>query len=186
MPIQIIPAIARIGTTLRAGAIRKGAAKAGKAVLSTKLLGGLGKGRNVTLDISSNAKQVEKRLKQAGKDIDKSMKRALSITAQEGINIIEGRTEDGVGYKGGAFKGYSEKYAKFRSAKGRGKNVDLQFTGRMLGSMTSKADKRKAKIFFTRAEEAKKAAMNNKTRPFFGFNKQEEKQLANIFFRNIK
>ena len=138
------------------------------------------------INIDTNATKVEKALKQKGRDIKKSLKRALSITAQQGINIIEDRTEDGVGYKGGAFKGYSEKYAKFRRAKGRGSNVDLQFSGRMLGSMTSKADKKKATIFFTRAEEAKKAAMNNKTRPFFGFNKQEEKQLANIFFRNIK
>ena len=136
--------------------------------------------------IKTNAKKIEKALKKKGKDVGKSMKRALSITAQQGINIIEARTEDGVGYKGGAFKGYSAKYAKFRRDKGRGKNVDLQFSGRMLGSMTSKADRKKAKIFFTRAEEAKKAAMNDKTRPFFGFNRQEEKQLANVFFRNIK
>jgi phage gpG-like protein len=138
------------------------------------------------VDIKTNAKKVQAALKKKGKDIDKSMKRALSITAQQGINIIEDRTQDGVGYKGGAFKGYSEKYAKFRRAKGRGKNVDLQFSGRMLGSMTSKADRKKATIFFTRAEEAKKAAMNDKTRPFFGFNRKEEKQLANIFFRYIK
>ena len=138
------------------------------------------------VNIQTNAKKVEKALKKKGKDINKSLKRALSITAQQGINIIEDRTQDGVGYKGGAFKGYSEKYAKFRKAKGRGSNVDLQFSGRMLGAMTSKADRRKATIFFTRAEEAKKAAMNDKTRPFFGFNRQEEKQLANIFFRNIK
>jgi phage gpG-like protein len=138
------------------------------------------------VDIKTNAKKVQAALKKKGKDIDKSMKRALSITAQQGINIIEDRTQDGVGYKGGAFKGYSEKYAKFRRAKGRGKNVDLQFSGRMLGSMTSKADRKKATIFCTRAEEAKKAAMNDKTRPFFGFNRKEEKQLANIFFRYIK
>jgi phage gpG-like protein len=138
------------------------------------------------VDIKTNAKKVQAALKKKGKDIDKSMKRALSITAQQGINIIEDRTQDGVGYKGGAFKGYSEKYAKFRRAKGRGKNVDLQFSGRMLGSMTSKADRKKATIFFTRAEEAKKAAMNDKTRPFFGFNRQEEKQLAKTFFRYIK
>jgi len=136
--------------------------------------------------LKTNAKKVQAALKKKGKDIDKSMKRALSITAQQGINIIEDRTQDGVGYKGGAFKGYSEKYAKFRRAKGRGKNVDLQFSGRMLGSMTSKADRKKATIFFTRAEEAKKAAMNDKTRPFFGFSRKEEKHLANIFFRNIK
>jgi hypothetical protein len=136
--------------------------------------------------IKTNANKVKKALEAKGKDVNKSIKRALSITAQQGINIIEDRTKDGKGYKGGAFKAYSEKYAKFRRKKGRGQNVDLQFTGRMLGSMTSKADSKKATIFFTRAEEAKKAAMNNKTRPFFGFNRQEEKQLGRVFFRNIK
>ena len=68
--------------------------------------------------LKTNAKKVQAALKKKGKDIGKSMKRALSITAQQGINIIEDRTQDGVGYKGGAFKGYSEKYAKFRRAKG--------------------------------------------------------------------
>ena len=47
--------------------------------------------------IKTNAKKIEKALKQKGKDVGKSMKRALSITAQEGINIIEDRTESGVG-----------------------------------------------------------------------------------------
>jgi hypothetical protein len=135
--------------------------------------------------VTSNAKKVEAALKKKGKDIDKGMKRALSRTALAGINIIEDRTDAGIGYKGGAFKPYSEKYNAFRRGKGRGSNVDLQFTGRMLGSMTSKADRKKATIFFTRAEESKKAAMNNKTRPFFGFNRKEEKQLANVFFKAI-
>ena len=136
--------------------------------------------------ISSNAGKVERTLKKKGKDVSKSMKRALSRTALAGINIIEDRTEAGIGYKGGAFKPYSEKYNAFRREEGRGSNVDLQFSGRMLGSMTSKADSKKATIFFTRAEESKKAAMNNKSRPFFGFNRQEEKNLAMVFFRYIK
>ena len=75
--------------------------------------------------IETNAKKVEKALKQKGKDVNQSLKRALSITAQEGINIIEDRTDKGVGYKGGAFAPYTEKYAIFRSNRGRGKNVDL-------------------------------------------------------------
>jgi len=136
--------------------------------------------------IDADIGKAKRLLGKKQKDIKASMKRALSITAQQGINIIEDRTQDGKGYKGGAFKGYSEKYAKFRRNKGRGQNVDLQFTGRMLGSMTSKADSKKATIFFTRAEEAKKAAMNNKTRPFFGFSRKEEKQLGKVFFRYIK
>lgn len=137
-------------------------------------------------NLNANVNKIEKALKKKGKDVKQSFKRALSITAQQGINIIEDRTEGGVSYKGGRFKPYTEKYKAFRRKKGRGKDVDLQFTGRMLGSMTSKATNKKATIFFTRGEEAKKAAMNNKTRPFFGFNRKEERQLAKVFFRYIK
>ena len=137
-------------------------------------------------NINASVNKIEKALKKKGKDVKQSFKRALSITAQQGINIIEDRTQSGVGYKGGMFKPYTEKYRIFRKKKGRGKDVDLQFTGRMLGSMTSKATGKKATIFFTRGEEAKKAAMNDKKRPFFGFNRQEERQLAKVFFRYIK
>ena len=138
------------------------------------------------VNITSNVKSVERALKKKGKDIATSMKNALSITAQEGVNIIENRTADGKGYKDGAFKAYSEKYERFRRKKGRSANPDLNFSGKMLGSMTTKANRKEAKIFFTRATEAKKAAINNKTRPFFGFSKREEKQLGKVFFRRIK
>ena len=141
---------------------------------------------NVSVQINSNAKQVEKRLRKAGKDINQSVKRALSITALEGINIIENRTQRSVGFKGGRFTKYSPKYARFRRQEGRTTKPNLDFSGKMLGSMTSKANNREAKIFFTRAAEAKKAAGNNKLRPFFGFNRSEEKKLSDIFFRNIK
>jgi hypothetical protein len=56
----------------------------------------------------------------------------------------------------------------------------------MLGSMTARADGRQAEIFFSRATESKKAAMNDKKRPFFGFSQKEEKKLGEIFFRNLK
>jgi hypothetical protein len=52
--------------------------------------------------------------------------------------------------------------------------------------MTVRANSRKAEIFFSRVTEAKKAAMNNKKRPFFGFNDQEEKQLGKVFFKALK
>lgn len=138
------------------------------------------------VNITTNADKIERALKKKGKDIGASFKKALSITAQEGVNIIENRTADGVGYKDGAFVRYTEKYREFRESRGRGDKPDLNFTGKMLGSMTTKANRREANIFFTRAAEAKKAAMNNKTRPFFGFSKTEEKQLGKVFFRHIK
>ncbi len=136
--------------------------------------------------LEENAEELLKNLKKKGKDLKQSFKPALSKVALLGINLIEGRTEKGTGYKGGKFKRYSENYAKFRRKKGRGKKVDLQFSGRMLGSMTSKADSRKATIFFTRGEEAKKAAFNDRTRPFFGFNRKDKKRLAKRFIESLE
>lgn len=141
--------------------------------------------------IDTNAKEIARRIGKKGEALSASIKRALSITAQVGINIIEARTSKGVGYKGGVFKGYSTKgksggYAAFRAKKGRGSTPDLQFTGQMLGSMTSRSNSRQAEIFFSRATESKKAAMNNMKRPFFGFNDREEKQLAQVFFKALK
>jgi len=136
--------------------------------------------------LKTNINDVKKRLNKEGKELRASIKRALSITAQSGINIIEARTSKGEGFKSGSFKKYSALYEAFRVRKGRGKNPDLSFTGQMLGSMTSKASNTQAKIFFTRAAEAKKAAMSNKTRPFFGFSRREEKQLGQIFFKALK
>jgi len=138
------------------------------------------------ISFKSNAKEVKAKLEKKGKDVGKSVSRALSITAQEGINIIERRTKRSVGFKGGKFTGYSPKYAKFRRFKGRTNRPNLEFSGKMLGAITSRADRKKATIFFTRAAEAKKAAGNNKLRPFFGLNRKEEKKLGDIFFRNIK
>lgn len=138
------------------------------------------------IKINTNAKDVAKRIGKKGKELSASVKKALSITAQAGINIIEARTSKGVGFKGGKFKKYTPLYAAFRASRGRSTSPDLQFTGQMLGSMTSRASSRQADIFFSRATESKKAAMNNIKRPFFGFNNREEKQLGEVFFRALK
>ena len=138
------------------------------------------------IKVTSNSKLIAERVGKKGKELSDSVKRALSRTAQAGVNIIEDRTAEGQGYKGGKFAEYNPVYAAFRRSKGRGEMPDLQFTGKMLGSMTTKADAKQAEIFFSRATESKKAAMNDKKRPFFGFSPQEEKKLGQVFFRNLK
>ena len=140
----------------------------------------------MNIKISSNARDIAKRVGKKGKELSDSVKRALSRTAQAGVNIIEDRTAEGRGYKGGKFSEYNPVYAAFRRSKGRGEIPDLQFTGKMLGSMTTRANSKQAEIFFSRATESKKAAMNDKKRPFFGFSQKEEKKLGEIFFRNLK
>jgi len=136
--------------------------------------------------IDTNIDDVRRRIGKRGEELSASVKKALSITAQAGINIIEARTSRGTGFKGGKFEKYTPLYAAFRNSRGRSTNPDLQFTGQMLSSMTSRASNKQAEIFFSRAREAKKAAMNNKTRPFFGFSSKEKKKLADVFFKALK
>jgi len=122
--------------------------------------------------------------------------KALSRTALLGVQIIKERTEKGIGYMG-KFAPYVPSYAK-RKAEGwpAGKStrafsgdpsgiVNLMVRGNMLGSMISKADGNFASIYFSRREEAAKAAWNNRKRQFFGFNQGEAKRLANLFRKEL-
>ena len=136
--------------------------------------------------ITDNIDYVRRRVGKRGEELSASIKKALSITAHAGINIIEARTSKGKCFKGGSFKKYTPLYAAFRNSRGRGTRPDLQFTGQMLSAMTSRASQSQAEIFFSRATESKKAAMNNKTRPFFGFSAKEQKQLGEVFFNALK
>ena len=138
------------------------------------------------LTLDTNFKEVQKIVNKRGKDLRESTKIALLRTALAGLNIIQSRTNKGQGYKGGTFDGYSSAYSAFRRNNGRGVVPDLQFTGQMFSAMTVKANSQEAEIFFNRATEAKKAAMNDKSRPFFGFSQRERKTLVSVFERNLK
>ena len=122
---------------------------------------------------------------------------ALNRTAMLGTNIILDRTSKGEGY-GGRFSAYSPEYAKRKSEGWEGSGrvrgfggdasgvVNLKVRGEMLSSIVHKANKNEAEIFFSRAAEAKKAAMNNELRPFFGFNKAEKERLVKYFMRQMQ
>ena len=135
-----------------------------------------------------DSKQLARNLTKIQRAIPAMIDRALLQTAIEGSSVIKDRTKTGVGYEGGAFEGYKKKYALFRRKKGRRTSpVDLNFYGTMMGAMASaKVKKGVAKIYFTRGTEAKKAAFNNKTRPFFGFNRSEQSRLQKFFVSRIK
>jgi hypothetical protein len=119
------------------------------------------------------------------KNYDEAVKKALLKTGFKGIEFIGNKMDSGTTIKGAPFKPYSKSYAAFRRKKGRSTKPDLQFTRRMRQSMTVKATSEKATIFFSRPEEAKKAAWNNKTRPFFGFSTRQTRRLADVFKRAL-
>ena len=138
------------------------------------------------VSIKSNAKEISNRIGKKGKELSDSIQLALSRTALKGKEIIQERMKAGKTITGGNFKKYDSAYAAFRAKTGRKTKPDLQFTGFMFSAITTRANSKQAEIFFTRAEEAKKAAMNNKSRPFFGFNRKEKKVLGKVFFRSLK
>lgn len=138
------------------------------------------------IKLDANFQQAANDLKKRGKSLNASVKKALLITALKGINIIEARTSKGRSYKGTFFKKYNASYAAYRLQKGRSTKPDLQFTGQMMSSMSAISTSRYAEIYFTRATESKKAAMNDKKRPFFGFSRKEQKTLGKTFERYLK
>jgi len=133
---------------------------------------------NVRMDATRVTALLDKTVKALPAEIDK----ALAITAQQGTNIILDHTEQGRGYLG-SFKRYSVAYAKFRAKNGRQISpVNLNYSGRMLSSISNrKISKGVQEIYFTRAEEARKAYFNNQTRAFFGFTRKEKSYLRTFF-----
>ena len=97
-------------------------------------------------------------------------KTVMTGIAEQGLTIIQKRTQVGKDLLGRRFTKYTDAYRKRRLKKGRsGTRVDLTFSGRMLGAMQSKFIRAgKAVINFSRAEEAAKAGGNERKRQFFG------------------
>jgi hypothetical protein len=136
-------------------------------------------------------KDVSKIPKKMRKELLAKRRLALLKTAQVGVSIIEDRTETGDGYKG-KFEPYTKSYRIWKTKpvnQGGGGHTstmpNLSLTGFMLGAMITKANPKQAVIFFSNPKDAKKAAMNDKTRPFFGFNRAEKKRLGKAFTRFI-
>lgn len=144
----------------------------------------------VKIDDTAFKAYVRRTLKAMPQEID----RALSITSQQGINVILDRTEKGKQIGGGAFKPYSPEYARSKSSgwprtKTRrafsgdpSGDVNLMVSGNMLSSISQRRVKKGVReIYFTRATAARKAFFNNKSRPFFGFSQKEVNRLSNVF-----
>ena len=147
-------------------------------------LGGIARGLSIALRLKPKA--VEQIANKPRKEIKKNIPKAILKTGLLGQQIIKTRTAKGVGFSG-SFKGYSPQYMSALSAEGKPSSpVDLFNTGQMLRSMqVRRRDRSTAEIYFDNKNAAEKAAMNNKTRPFFGFNRKEEDRLGNYFRRQL-
>jgi len=107
--------------------------------------------------------------------------------AQYGVAQIKMRTAAGEDHNNHLFKPYAASTKIFRASTGHPTNkVNLFLTGEMLKSMHGRAvHKKEAKIMFKKNKEAEKASQNQKTRPFFGLNKEDITGLIRIYKNHL-
>lgn len=141
----------------------------------------------MTVTVKVNSKGVEAYIKRVMKDMPKELDRALYKTAQQGINVIQNRTEKGAGTNG-RFAPYTQDYEKWKSkyVKNWQGLVDLTVSGEMLAAMTaSKPKNHRSRLGFTNREDAAKALGNHRRRRFFELNDKEIDRLGAFFKKEL-
>jgi hypothetical protein len=142
---------------------------------------------SLKIDVKTFPEDFTKITRAQRRDVKRGVTRGISEAAIKGKEIIDNRTADGMGING-KFARYPKKYLKWLKAAGYPTTpVDLENEGDMLRSMQAKVtSSNEAMLYFDNATQAKKAAFNNRIRPFFGFNDKEEKRLADVFRKQLK
>ena len=146
----------------------------------------------VDLKIKSNSKQVSKKFKKFQSVLPRIIDKGVKQAGFQLIDIIRTKTQKGINFKDGAFAPYSQGYLKKLNKEGKSVKVDLFYSGRMLGSLTSKkTGKHKVSLGFSNAQMRQRALFNqvmmgDKNREFFGFNNKTEKIISKQFNRFVE
>ena len=149
----------------------------------------------INLNIKTNQKEIARKFKQFQSKIPRAIDKGLLQAGFQLVDIIRTKTAKGVDFKSRPFAPYSEGYLKQLQREGKKTNVDLFYSGRMLGALTpsnrtvKKTGKHKITLSFSNAQMRQRALFNQvlgKTkREFFGFNDRTEKIIAKQFNRFV-
>ena len=149
----------------------------------------------VTLKITSNQKQVSQKFKKFESVLSRVIDKGVKQAGFQLVDIIRTKTQKGIDFRDRPFAPYSQGYLKKLNREGKSTNVDLFYTGRMLGSLTpsgsvKKTGKHKVSVNFTNSQMRQRAVFNQvlgKTkREFFGFNNRTEKIISKSFNRFVE
>jgi len=157
-----------------------------------KIQKGLGKfAKGIVVKTNSNSKEVIKKIDKFENRLSKIIDQGIKQAGFQLIDIIRTKTKKGIDFRGVTFAPYSEGYLKKLNREGKSTNVDLFYSGRMLGNLTSnKTGKHKVSVGFSRSEERKKALFNQvlgtPKREFFGFNNSTEKIINKQFNKFVE
>ena len=145
----------------------------------------------VDLKIKSNSKQVSKKFKKFQSVLPRIIDKGIKQAGFQLIDIIRTKTKKGMSFKDGVFAPYSQGYLRKLNKEGKSTKVDLFYSGRMLGSLTSKkTGKHKVSLGFSNAQMLQRAlfnqVLNDPKREFFGFNNRTEKIISKQFNRFVE
>ena len=145
----------------------------------------------VSLNIKTNSKQVQRKFKKFGAVLPRIIDKGVKQAGFQLIDIIRTKTKKGINFRDSVFAPYSQGYLKKLNREGKSTNVDLFYTGRMLGSLTSKkTGKHKVSLGFSNAQMLQRAlfnqVLNDPKREFFGFNNRTEKIISKQFNRFVE
>jgi hypothetical protein len=151
--------------------------------------------KGIVVKTNSNSKEVIRKIDKFENILSKAIDKGIKQAGFQLLDIIRTKTQKGIDFQNKPFAPYSQGYLKKLEKEGKPTNVDLWYTGKMLGSLTpseaiKKTGKYKITLGFARAEERNKALWNQvlgtPKREFFGFNSTTEKIINKQFNRFIE
>jgi len=146
----------------------------------------------VDLKIKSNSKQVAQKFKKFESVLPRIIDKGVKQAGFQLIDIVRTKTKKGIDFRDIPFAPYSQGYLNKLNREGKSTNVDLFYSGRMLGSLTSKkTGKHKVSLGFNNSQMLQRALFNqvmmgSKNREFFGFNNRTEKIISKQFNRFVE
>ena len=149
----------------------------------------------VTLKITSNQKQVSQKFRKFQSVLSRVIDKGVKQAGFQLVDIIRTKTQKSIDFNDRPFAPYSSGYLKKLNREGKSTNVDLFYSGRMLGSLTpsgsvKKTGKHKVSVNFTNSQMRQRAVFNQvlgkNKREFFGFNNRTEKIISKQFNRFVE
>ena len=149
----------------------------------------------VDLNIKTNSKQVQRKFKRFQSVLPRVIDKGLKQAGFQLLDIIRTKTQKGIDFRDRPFAPYSEGYLKKLNKEGKSTNVDLFYSGRMLGSLTpastvKKSGRGKVSLAFSNSQMRQRALFNqvlgDPKREFFGFNNRTEKIISKQFNRFVQ
>ena len=149
----------------------------------------------VTLEVKSNQKQLSNKLKKFQSVLPRVIDKGIKQAGFQLIDIIRTKTKKGIDFRGITFAPYSQGYLNQLNREGKSTNVDLFYTGKMLGSLTpsstvKKSGKNKVSLAFSNSQMRQRAlfnqVLNDPKREFFGFNDRTESIIQKSFNRFVE